>query len=214
MNAFLDGRESRFASILSSASTEHIHELNRYLLAVVGNLRHGPEALAVSPSCSVASEPLEGNWSALSSSDLAAMKAQIDQQLNTVRTEFQAFFGPLTHDMVAAAAVELDSLPILALISGAKNNTSRLMALLSAQQDSESSLVDEVLFSMSQLMDSESLVTANDPLEGLMEALQLESLQSRALLDSVTADASGHAGLAPAPQAAKSGPQSFDDVHS
>ena len=256
MNAFLDGQESRFASLLSSASTEQIHELNRHLLAVVGNLRQRPEAQAVRLSCATAkcneptpthlpgwhslqnalahcgeagasgradrtpdetgmsSPPPEGDWSVLSSSDLAALKVQIDQQLNTVRTEFQAFLGPLTSDMLSAAAVELDSLPVLALIAGAKNNTSRLMALLSAQQDSESSLVDDVLFSMTHLMDSESLVTADDPVEALMEALQLEALQKRALLDLVTADANGHARRAPAPPAARSGPQSYDDAQS
>jgi len=226
MNAFLDGQESRLASLLSSASTGQINELNQHLPGLIGNSGHLldlvdlPLASAASPDATPgssggyefsevfggardtigpASAESENDWSALSWSDLCAMKTQIDQQLNTVRTEFQAFLGPLTDDMVSEAAAEFDSLSIAELISGAKNNTNSLMEQLSAQQGSESSLVDDVLFSMTHLMDADSLVTADDALEGLMEAFQLESLATGAYLP-------------PLSEAARSAPQSYEDA--
>lgn len=226
MDAFLDGQESRLASLLSSASTGQINELNQHLLGLMGNSGHlldildlplasaaNPDATPASSGGSGFSEVFGGatahlgpasaqqktDVSTLSWSSLCAMKTQIDQQLNTVRTEFQAFFGPLSDDMVSEAAAELDSLSIAALISGAKNNTNSLMEQLSAQQGSESSLVDDVLFSMTHLMDADSLVTADDALEGLVEAFQRESLATGA-----------H--LAPLSEAARSAPQSYEDA--
>ena len=157
--------------------------------------------------------PLEGEWSALSSSDLTAMKIQIDQQLSTVRMELQAFFGLFTDDMVSEAVKELDDLSVLDLIEGAKNKTSSLMALLSAQQSFESSLIDDVLYSMTHLMDAESLVTADDPLEGLMEALQLDSLQRNGnLLDLFGPTVAGGVKPAVSPRPAGAGPQSYQEA--
>lgn len=226
MNAFLDGQESRLASLLSSASTGQINELNQHLLGLHGNSGHLldivdlPFASAVSPDATQtssggsgfsevfgrardhldpASAQPETDWSTLSWSSLCAMKTQIDQQLNTVRTEFQAFLGPLSDDMVAETAAELDSLSIAALISGAKNNTNSLMEQLSAQQGAESSLVDDVLFSMTHLMDADSLVSADDALEGLMEAFQRDSLAIEPSLPALSG-------------AGRSAPQSYEDA--
>lgn len=159
--------------------------------------------------------PLEGEWSALSSSDLKAMKAQIDQQLSTVRMELQAFFGLFTDDMVSEAVAQLNDLSVLELIEGAKNRTSSLMELLSAQQSVESSLVDDVLYSMAHVMDTESLVTADDPLEGLMEALQLDALQRNGnLLDLFGQTAAGGTKPAVSPKPVGAGPQSYQEAES
>ena len=157
--------------------------------------------------------PLEGEWSALSSSDLTAMKIRIDQQLSTVRMELQAFFGLFTDDMVSEAVTALNALCVLDLIEGAKHKTSSLMALLSAQQSFESSLVDDVLSSMTHLMDTESLVTADDPLEGLMEALQLDALQRHGnLLDLFGPTVAGGVTPAVSPRPAGAGPQSYQEA--
>ena len=213
MNAFVKGRANRFASVLSSASTDEINALNAHLLEVLGNSQdlservEAQEQAVINPlpdlnGIQSAAEnaqdsdflgfldevkdkdtthwplpPLDGEWSALSLPDLAAMKSQIDQQLATVRIQLQAFFGPLTDEMVSPAAIELNGLSVLDLIGGAKHTTSSLMELLSAHQGSESSLVDDVLLSMTEAMDSESLVTTDDPLEDLIKALQLDALQ-------------------------------------
>jgi hypothetical protein len=159
--------------------------------------------------------PLEGEWSALSSSDLKAMKTQIDQQLSTVRTELQAFFGLFTDDMVSEAVAKLNDLSVLELIEGAKNKTSSLMELLSAQQSVESSLVDDVLCSMNHVMDAESLVTADDPLEGLMEALQLDAIQRNGNLpDLLGQTATGAAKRAASPKPFGAGPQSYQEAQS
>ena len=258
MSAFLAGRPNRFASLLSSATTEEINQFNRHLQEVVANSQAAlgtsgtdetdeTDVLDCAPNDPDSADwdgvqsaeedgvnigfsrfpedetdngppqslPLEGEWSALSSSDLKAMKAQIDQQLSTVRMELQAFFGLFTDDMVSEAVAELNDLSVLELIEGAKNKTSSLMELLSAQQSVESSLVDDVLYSMTHMMDTESLVTADDPMEGLMEALQLDALQRNGnLLDLFGQTAAGGAKQAASTKPVGAGPQSYQEAES
>jgi hypothetical protein len=95
----------------------------------------------------------------------------------------------------------LDCLPITELAAGARDHTNSLMAQLSAQQGSESSLVDDVLASIGHRMDADSLVTTDDPREDLAPAFY-------------PGDGADHSALATRAAAARSAPQSYEDAES
>lgn len=173
MHAFLDGQDNRLAAALSDLPTHQIDQFNQYLVDRISASGHAPDSPHVSPDGPTpAALAPDAAWAALSWSDPVAVKLQIDQHLSTIRTELQAFFGVFTESELSAAAAQLEGLSITTLIDGAKSNTHSLMDLLGTQQGAASSLVDDVLASMGQVMDSHSLVTADAPLDGLLPGWQ------------------------------------------
>lgn len=173
MHAFLDGQDNRLAAALSELPTHQIDQFNQYLADRISASGHTPDSPHVLPDGPTpAALAPDAAWTALSWSDPVAVKSQIDQHLSTIRTELQAFFGVFTESELSAAAAQLEGLSITTLIDGAKSNTHSLMDLLGAQQGATSSLVDDVLASMGQVMDSHSLVTADAPLDGLLHGWQ------------------------------------------
>ena len=186
MHAFLDGRDNRLAAALSDLPTSQIDQFNQYLASRItasGQVLEAPDLLPPTADAPDATTHSTADaWTALSWTDPVAVKSQIDQHLSTIRTELQAFFGVFTESELSAAAAQLEGLSITTLIDGAKSNTHSLMDLLGAQQGAPSSLVDDVLASMGQVMDSHSLVTADAPMDGLLHGWQPPLAVASALL--------------------------------
>lgn len=176
MHAFLDGQDNRFAAALSDLPTRQIDEFNQYLanrITASGQALDTLDQLSPSaPAPDAVTPSATDAWAAQSWSDPAALKVQIDQHLSVIRTELQAFFGVFTQSELSAAAAQLEGLSLTTLIDGAKSHTHSLMDLLVDQQGAPSSLVDDVLTSMNQVMDAHSVVTADTPpgLEGLLQS--------------------------------------------
>ncbi|MFT7325290.1 MAG: hypothetical protein ACI90C_000885 [Rhodoferax sp.] len=175
MEAFLNGQKNYFSSSLSSASTDQINTLNQHLLETIGNTRHlldiadlnGPQASQASNLGTGAADLFNQSVDSadFSWSGLDAMKSQIDQQLSTVRTELQTFFGPLNDDLSSASTAHLDSLSLSELMAGAKNSTADLMQQLSVHQGPDSTLVEDTLSSLAHVMDNAGSSTAADHLD-------------------------------------------------
>ena len=185
MQAFLEGRDSSFTTVLPNLPTSQIEQLNQYLTVRIGD---SAQVHAMSGLTSVtlgrpaeAVSPNVDTGTALSGSDLADVKLQIDQQLSTIRTELQSVFGLLPDTELARAATQFDDLSMVALVDGAKRSTLSVMDVLESQQATESSLVDDVWMSMGQVMHSDSLVTSGIPLDDLFHGWYLSSVSQNPL---------------------------------
>ena len=180
MQAFLEGRDSSFLTVLPDLPTSQIEKLNQYLTARIGEPAQVYEMPGLPAVTSGHAEkvvhPAEGAGTPLAWSDLSHVKLQIDQQLTTIRTELQSIFGFLPDAELTIAAAQFDDLTMTALIDGAKLNTLGVVGLLESQQGAESSLVDDVLLSMGQVMHSDSLVTSDTPLDGLFRSWHLSTV--------------------------------------
>ncbi len=206
MQAFLEGRDSSFTTVLPNLPTSQIDQLNQYLTVRIGD---SAQVHAMSGLTSVASgltaevaSPNVDTGTALPGSDLADVKLQIDQQLSTIRTELQSVFGLLPDTELARAATQFDDLSMVALVDGAKRSTLRVMDVLESQQAAESSLVDDVWMSMGQVMHSDSLVTSGTPVGDLFHGWYLSSVSQNPLFGSEMGN----------PQSPVAAPDSRDDT--
>lgn len=192
MQAFLDGRDSSFTTVLPNLPTSQIEKLNQYLTARIGEPAQVHEMYGLPTVTSGQAEevlaPTAGTGTPLSWSDLAHVKFQVDQQLTTIRTELQSVFGFLPDAELTSAAAQFDDLSLTALIDGAKRNTLDVLDLLESQRGAESSLVDDVWLSMGQAMHSDSLVTSGMPLDGLLHGGYLSTVPHNPLFSAETGD--------------------------
>lgn len=223
MDAFLAGHENHFSSSLSGASTGQLNTLNQHLLETIGNSRHlldladlnDPQASQTSSydkeTANLFSQTSEGAdflWSGLD-----AMKLQVDQQLSTVQTELQTFFGPLSDDLAAASSTHLDSLSLSELMAGAKTSTNDLMQLLSTHQGPDSTLVSDTLASLTHAMDGTGYSTADTHMDASVLPQDSLSLvdQVQSLASVVDIDPTGLFDVASVPHA-DSGSESTGDL--
>ena len=223
MEAFLGGQQNHFSSSLSGASTDQLNTLNQHLLETIGNTRHlldladlnGPQASQAGSHGAGAADLFSqgGDAADFSWSGLDAMKLQIDQQLSTVRTELQTFFGPLNNDLSLASTDHLDNLSLSELMAGAKTSTHDLMQQLSAHQGPDSSLVDDTLSSLTQAMDSTSFSAADQPADASALPPDMLSLvdQVQSLASVVDIDPAGLFDVAGASHSG-AGPESGGDL--
>lgn len=191
MQAFVEGRNSSFTTLLPSLPTSQIETLNQYLTVWIGEpaQEHGvPYSSATTPGLADGAllNPEAGTGASRSLFGLVEVQLQIDEQLVAVRMELQSVFGLLPDAELTIAAAQFDNLSMTALIDGTKRSTLGVMELLDSSRGTESSLVNDVWQSMGQVMHLDSFVMSDTPLDGLFQSWELSAVSYDSLLNAET----------------------------